>query len=108
MNALENGMLVQHRTLGVGKVVALEKDAVHVFFADAGKRFAAKLRLPFALGMLSTDDVAPHAALDGLPRFELDEETGRFGLPPERRPARKPRAPAAAKKRASPEPEVKP
>ena len=34
MSELSVGMLVQHVSLGVGKVVALEPNAVHVFFPD--------------------------------------------------------------------------
>jgi hypothetical protein len=80
MNGLENGMLVKHASLGVGKVVALEPNAVHVFFPDADKRFAAKLRLPFAMSLLRTEDVAPNTWLEGLSGFTLDEKTGRFAL----------------------------
>lgn len=81
MIALENGMLVQHATLGVGKVVALEPTAAHVFFPGAPgteQRFAAKLRLPFALALLSTEGVVHDARLDGLPGFALDPKSGRF------------------------------
>jgi hypothetical protein len=80
MIGLENGMLVQHASLGLGKVVSLEANAVHVFFPDADKRFAAKLRLPFALTLLRTEGVAPNTWLEGLSGFTLDEKTGRFAL----------------------------
>ena len=33
MTSLENGMLVQHASLGLGKVIAVERSAVHVVFA---------------------------------------------------------------------------
>lgn len=80
MAGLQNGMLVQHSTLGVGKVVAVEPTAVHVFFPGADTRFAAKLRLPAALGMLRTDGVAPDARLQGLTAFALDAKVGRYAL----------------------------
>ena len=48
MSSLETGMLVQHASLGVGKVVALEPTAVHVFFAKSSAQLATKLRLPMA------------------------------------------------------------
>lgn len=79
MADLRNGMLVQHATLGIGKVIAVEPTAVHVFFAGAENRFAVKLRLPMALGMLRTDGVEPSRHLDGLDAFALDAKTGRYG-----------------------------
>jgi hypothetical protein len=80
MADLENGALVQHKSLGIGKVVALEKDAVHVFFPDSDRRFAAKLRLPAARALLRTDGVEPNAWLEGLTAFSLDTEMGRYAL----------------------------
>ncbi len=80
MGDLSNGILVQHASLGVGKVVALEADAVHVFFPSAEKRFATKLRLPAARAFLRTDGVAPDPWLQGLTAFTLDDETRRYAL----------------------------
>jgi hypothetical protein len=71
---------VQHASLGVGKIVALEISAVHVFFPSADKRFAAKLRLPAARAMLRTDGFEPDAWLAGLTAFSLDETSGRYAL----------------------------
>jgi hypothetical protein len=78
MSSLETGMLVQHTSLGVGKVVALEPTAVHVFFAKSTAQLATKLRLPMALPLL-TPSPTPNAWLSGLSGFELDEKTGRYG-----------------------------
>jgi hypothetical protein len=64
----------------VGKVVALEADAVHVFFPSAEKRFATKLRLPAARAFLRTDGIAPDPWLQGLTAFTLDGETRRYAL----------------------------
>jgi hypothetical protein len=80
MAGLQNGMLVQHATLGLGKVVAVEPTAVHVFFPGGDSRFAAKLRLPAALGLLRTDGIAPDARLEGLTAFALDPKAGRYAL----------------------------
>jgi hypothetical protein len=78
---LERGALVQHSTLGLGKVVAVEHDAVHVFFPGRGERFAAKLRLPGARAFLRVGIEDRNAWLEGLSSFTLDPDTGRWGLP---------------------------
>jgi hypothetical protein len=80
MAGLQNGMLVRHATLGLGKVVAVEPTAVHVFFPSGESRFAAKLRLPAALGLLRTDGIASDARLEGLTAFALDPKAGRYAL----------------------------
>jgi hypothetical protein len=80
MADIVKGKLVQHATLGLGKVVALEAHAVHVFFADGDPRFAAKLRLPAARAFLRTEGVARDAWLEGLPAFVLDPQAGRYAL----------------------------
>lgn len=80
MADLQNGMLVRHATLGLGKVVAIEPNAVHVFFPGSDSRFAAKLRLPVSLGLLRTDGVAPDAHLEALTAFALDAKSGRYAL----------------------------
>jgi hypothetical protein len=80
MADLQNGILVQHATLGVGKIVALEANAVHVFFPDSDKRFAAKLRLPTARPLLRTEGFEPNAWLEGLTAFALDPKLGRYAL----------------------------
>jgi hypothetical protein len=80
MNDLVNGTLVRHVSLGVGKIVALEPNAVHVFFPDSDKRFAAKLRLPTARPLLRTEGLEPDRWLEGLSAFTLDATTGRYGL----------------------------
>jgi hypothetical protein len=80
MADLQNGKLVQHTSLGVGKIVALEPNAVHVFFPDGDKRFAAKLRLPAARALLRTDGFEPNAWLEGLSAFTFDAKAGRYAL----------------------------
>ncbi len=79
MSDLENGMLVRHASLGVGKIVALDPTAVHVFFATSDARFATKLRLPMSLPLLAPATSA-NAWLSGLSDFTLDAKTGRYGL----------------------------
>jgi hypothetical protein len=80
MSELQNRMLVQHASLGVGKVVALEPNAVHVFFPESDKRFAVKLRLPAAAPLLRTEGIPPNSWLEGLSDFSLDAKSGRYAL----------------------------
>jgi hypothetical protein len=80
MHELQNGSLVKHVSLGVGKIVALEPEAVHVFFPDGDKRFAAKLRLPAARAMLRTEGFEPNGWLEGLTAFSMDATSGRYAL----------------------------
>ncbi len=76
------GMVVRHSTLGIGRVVALEPTAVHVFFAEGGRREAAKLRRSTAGVFLRADPEAQDERLDHLPPFALDPVSGRYA--PER------------------------
>jgi hypothetical protein len=78
MIGLENGILVQHASLGLGKVVAVEPKAVHVVFAAHDARVATKLRLPMALSFLGPP-ASTNAWLSALTGFELDAATGRYG-----------------------------
>lgn len=80
MADLRNGTLVEHSTLGIGKIVAIEANAVHVFFPESDRRFAAKLRLPTARPMLRTEGVEANAWLEGLSAFTLDPKMGRYAL----------------------------
>ncbi len=79
MNDLKNGMLVQHASLGLGKIVALEDDAVHVFFETSEKRFATKLRLSMARPLLCAA-TTKNPWLKGMSTFALDPKTGRYAL----------------------------
>lgn len=79
MSDLENGMMVRHASLGLGKIVALEKRAVHVFFATSDARFATKLRLPMALPLLEPAE-STNAWLARLSGFVFDAKAGRYGL----------------------------
>jgi hypothetical protein len=82
MNELKSGMLVQHASLGLGKLVAVEPDAVHVFFESSESRFATKLRLPMAASLL-TPSKAENAWLRATAPFTLDAKSGsaRHALP---------------------------
>lgn len=80
MSDLSTGMLVRHASLGVGKVVAVEPTAVHVFFPDSEKRYAAKLHLPTAKALLRSEGVEGSAWLQGLSSFSLDPVTRRYAL----------------------------
>jgi hypothetical protein len=79
MSEFEKGMLVQHASLGLGKIVALEPKAVHVFFVGRDSRFAAKLRLPGAASLLRPAEPGERAWLGGVSAFALDAGTGRYG-----------------------------
>lgn len=80
MSDLENGMMVQHPSLGLGKIVAIEEKAVHVYFAVSDARFATKLRLPMALPLL-VPAATGNAWLSRLSGFAFDAKAGRYGLP---------------------------
>lgn len=80
MNEIATGSLVKHVSLGVGKVIAVEPTAVHVFFPQSDKRRAAKLRWPTARPLLTREGVEPDAWLTGLTSFALDPETRRYTL----------------------------
>ncbi len=80
MEKLAAGTLVKHRTLGAGKVVAVEATALHVFFPGSGTRHAAKLRWPVASPFLTQDGLEPDAWLEGLSSFALDSASGRYTL----------------------------
>jgi hypothetical protein len=80
MNDIAKGTLVQHTSLGVGKVVAVEPTALHIFFPGAEKRYAAKLRWPAAKLLLRTDGVERDTWLEGLSSFTLDPAEGRYAL----------------------------
>jgi hypothetical protein len=80
MSELANGALVHHSTLGLGKVVAVESNAVHVFFPGSERRYAAKLRWPLANPLLRTEGLERDSWLEGLSSFSLDPGTGRYAL----------------------------
>ncbi|HTP26792.1 MAG TPA: hypothetical protein VMK12_14210, partial [Anaeromyxobacteraceae bacterium] len=77
---IATGTLLKHVSLGVGKVVAVEPTAVHVFFPGSDSRYAAKLRWPAASALVSTAGVEPNAWLQGLTTFSFDAAAGRYAL----------------------------
>ncbi len=85
MKDFASGALVLHTTLGVGKVVAVEAAAVHVFFAEGERSSAAKLRLPAARAFLQAVGTSDER-LENLPPFALDPATGRYAPAPKTRP----------------------
>jgi len=80
MQELARGMLVRHSTLGLGRVVALEAAAVHVFFVGSEQREAAKLRLPAARVFLSAAPDETDERLQSLAAFAFDPGSGRWAL----------------------------
>ncbi len=82
MEELAKGMVVRHATLGLGRVVALEPTAIHVFFVEGERREAAKLRLPAARVFLSPAPKVSDERLLDLAAFTFDPGSGRWA--PER------------------------
>jgi len=80
VHELAKGMVVRHATLGLGRVVALEPTAIHVFFVEGERREAAKLRLPAARVFLSHAPEAMDERLQGLAAFAFDPDSGRWAL----------------------------
>ena len=78
--ALAAGSLVRHQTLGMGKVIAREATALHVFFPARDSRYAAKLRWPSVMPFLSQDGLDPDPWLEGLTSFAMDSTMGRYAL----------------------------
>src|SRR4030095_11719459 len=86
---------------GVGKVVALEPAAVHVFFETCATKYATKLRLPVAMGMLAEPTTSTNARLDGM-TFVFDEKAQRYGVSAPAPARRAAAAKGAARKRRKP------
>jgi hypothetical protein len=80
MHEIATGSLVKHRSLGIGKVVAVEAEALHVFFPESASRYAAKLRWPTVSPMLTREGFEPNAWLEGLTSFAMDATAGRYAL----------------------------
>jgi hypothetical protein len=80
VDGLAAGTLVRHRTLGTGKVIAVEALALHVFFPGSDTRFAAKLRWPAAGAFLSREGLEADPWLQGLTSFAMDPASGRYAL----------------------------
>ena len=80
MKEMSTGSLVKHRSLGMGKVVAIEANALHVFFPGSDTRYAAKLRWPAVSPFLTREDLEPNSWLEGLTSFSLDAVSGRYAL----------------------------
>lgn len=78
MEEFSKGMVVRHATLGIGKIVALEPTAVHVFFLEGERPQAAKLRLSAAKVFLTPDPKARDERLIQLPAFAFDPVSGRY------------------------------
>ncbi len=92
MEEFAKGMVVRHATLGLGRVVALEPAAVHVFFVEGERREASKLRLPAARQFLVPAPKVKDERVERLPAFEFDSASGRW-IPERTRPVRKAKKP---------------
>lgn len=78
--AFEQGMLVEHKTLGLGKIV-FASDKLHIFFKDLKGSYEDATK-PIALSMsdqvLTVSTSQCHPELDNLPPFTRD---GKFRVP---------------------------
>ena len=92
MDEFTKGMVIRHTTLGIGRVVALEPTAIHVFFVEGERREATKLRLAAAKLFLSPDPKASDERLENLPAFAFDAVAGRWAPERARSVARKAKA----------------
>lgn len=64
------GLLVEHPTYGLGKVIAVEQGTVHVYFLEQSERDkAARFKVPFASANFSRTESQQHEELDHLPTF---------------------------------------
>ncbi len=89
MDELAKGMVVRHATLGLGRVVAVEPTAIHVFFVEGERREAAKLRLPAAREFLAPAPSVKDDRLQDLAAFTFDPGSGRWAPERPRSAARK-------------------
>ena len=86
MDTFKPGMVVRHTRLGIGRVVAVERTAIHVFFASAEKMEASKLSRVAASPFLQPAPSENDERLENLQPFVLEPETGRYA-PQRSRPA---------------------
>lgn len=64
------GLLVEHPTLGLGKVIAVQQGYVYVYFLEASPPDEAKsFQVAFAAANLSRAELQQHEELDHLPEF---------------------------------------
>jgi hypothetical protein len=78
------GMLVEHPSFGVGRIVAIQGATIHVYFHSKGGRCATKLALETARRLLHPSPASAHEWLDHLPRFEFDPARAAYCLEHER------------------------
>lgn len=75
-NPFQVEMLVDHPAFGVGRVIAIQGDRIHVFFHGQEKRSATKLTLESAKKLLRIASAQTHEWLDHLPPFEWEPRDG--------------------------------
>lgn len=83
-NPFSVGMLVSHPALGMGRIVGIQGDRIHVYFHGQSKRWATKLTLDAAKKLLKVPPDQSHEWLDHLPPFEWNPREGAFGMECER------------------------
>lgn len=77
-------VLVEHPALGLGRIVVMQPDAVHVYFRDKGGQCATKLKMADAKKLLRIAPVQSNEWLDHLPPFRFDSKQNRYCLKHER------------------------
>ncbi|WP_375754298.1 hypothetical protein [Corallococcus exercitus] len=75
---LKHGDLVEHASMGLGKVIEADEVHLHVYFLEQESRFAAKLKRNLVGSLLRRATSHAHPELDALPLFVRDG--GRYRL----------------------------
>lgn len=83
-NPFNVGMLVNHPALGMGRIVGIQGDRIHIYFHGQSKRWATKLTLDAGKKLLKVPQNQSHEWLDHLPPFEWNPREGAFGMECER------------------------
>ncbi len=67
---LTGGLLVEHPTYGLGKIIAVEQATVHVYFLEQSERDkAARFKVPFVSANFVRAESQQHEEFDHLPSF---------------------------------------
>ena len=79
-NPFPIGTIVEHASLGAGRVIAFQGDRLHVYFHNKGGKCATRLGLDTAKKLLRAAPVQVHEWLDHLPAFTFDSQENAYCL----------------------------